>query len=302
MIICDNVSKFVLKNVDLHIPGGTAVGLIGASGAGKTTFLKLAAGLLVPESGCIYSDRCSPVNERRTLIERISVLLADVPAINVDERLSTTFEGIRTIYGIDRHLYAERLKYVSEKLGFAEYMDEYGRDLSLGQKRRAELGTVFVRNSRIYILDEPTIGLDQNGKAALCELIDRVKSSGATVLVASHDMESITAVADRIILLDKGRVSFYGPQDQLYRRFAPSEECTVEFEGNIPDISELETESYEIDNERMVIRYNANHVSSGEVIENILSTARVRSLSIRRPDPAAGIKNAGEKSKKESGE
>lgn len=78
MIICDSVSKFILKDVDFHIPEGVAVGLIGASGSGKTTFLKLVAGLLVPDKGSIYTNRCNPVTDRKRLLENMAVLFADV--------------------------------------------------------------------------------------------------------------------------------------------------------------------------------------------------------------------------------
>ena len=291
MVIFDKVNKFILHDVDLHIPQGVTLGIIGKSGAGKTTFLKLISGLLQPEQGSVNTLRLNPVNHKNKISKHIAVLFADIPVF--DERFSIIdcFEEIKIMYGMNQKEYDERLDYISETLGFTENLLSKPKQLSLGQKRRAELGLTFLRDADLYIFDEPCIGLDQNGKAAFYKLIEEKKREGKTILVSSHDMEDISKIADRILLLDTGKVAFYGPKVELYKWLAPIEETFVELDGKLPDLSELELECYVIENGKMIIRYNSNHVSSKEVLERICKTSRVKSVTVHRSSLGESIKN-----------
>ena len=291
MVIFDNVNKFILHDIDLHIPRGVTLGIIGASGAGKTTFLKLTSGILMPEGGMVRTLRSDPVEKKGGFLRRISVLFADIPVF--DERLSIIdcLEEIRIMYGMKQREYNERLDYISETLGFKEFLLSKSKQLSLGQKRRAELGLTFLRDADMYIFDEPCIGLDQNAKAAFYKLIEEKKREGKTILVSSHDMEEISKIADRVLLLDKGEVAFYGSKEELYKRLAPMEESLIELDGKLPDLSDLELNRYVIENGRMRISYNSNHVSSKEVLERICSISRIKSVSVRKADLAESIKS-----------
>ena len=291
MVIFDKVNKFILHDVDLHIPQGVTLGIIGKSGAGKTTFLKLISGLLQPEQGSVNTLRLNPVNHKNKISKHIAVLFADIPVF--DERFSIIdcFEEIKIMYGMNQKEYDERLDYISETLGFTENLLSKPKQLSLGQKRRAELGLTFLRDADLYIFDEPCIGLDQNGKAAFYKLIEEKKREGKTILVSSHDMEDISKIADRILLLDTGKVAFYGPKVELYKWLAPIEETFVELDGKLPDLSDLELECYVIENGKMIIRYNSNHVSSKEVLERICKTSRVKSVTVHRSSLGESIKN-----------
>ena len=291
MIIFDKVNKFVLCEVDLHVPKGITLGIIGASGAGKTTFLKLISGLLLPESGFVRTGRRDPVEKAGEVARRISVLFADIPVF--DEKLSIIdcLDEIRIMYKIKQKEFDQRLKFLSEALDFSEFLNSKTKQLSLGQKRRCELGLTFLRDADIYIFDEPCIGLDQNGKTAFYKLVEEKKREGKTILVSSHNMKDISSIADRVLVLDDGKVAFYGSSEELYKRLAPVEESFIELEGQLPDISDLEVENYSIENGRMKIRYNSNHVSSKEVLERICATSKIKSVSVRKADLAESIKS-----------
>ena len=291
MIICDKVNKFILHDVDLHIPQGVTLGIIGKSGAGKTTFLKLISGLLQPEQGSVNTLRQNPVENKMKISNRIAVLFADIPVFDERFSLIDCFEEIRIMYGMKQKEYDERLDYISEAFGFTENLLSKPKQLSLGQKRRAELGLTFLRDAELYIFDEPCIGLDQNGKAAFYKLIEEKKREGKTILVSSHDMEDISKIADRVLLLDKGDVAFYGSKEELHKWLAPMEEAFVELDGKLPDLSELELERYIVENGKMRIRYNSNHVSSKEVLERICKTSRVKSVTVHRSSLGESIKN-----------
>jgi len=290
MIICKDVNKFILKGIELHVPKGVTLGVIGASGAGKTTFLKLISGLLSPGRGSIYTFRKDPVGKRREILKDIAVLFADIPVFNDELSVRDSLDEMKTIYGIEKERFTERTEYVADILGFKDILDTRVRALSLGQKRRAELGMCFIRDAGLYIFDEPCIGLDQNAKAAFYTLVKEKKQEGATILISSHDMEDISEVAERVLLLDDGEAVFYGSKDELVKKLIPMEECSIKLDGAIPDISDLEVEKLIIDNDMMKIYYNSNHVSSKEVIERICAGNMVKSLNFRRSGLGESIK------------
>jgi len=291
MIIFDKVSKFILKDFDLHIPRGITLGIIGASGAGKTTFFKLASGLLQADSGLVRTLRLNPVKKKGQLARRISVLFADIPLY--DERLSimACLEEMKSVYGMKEDDFSERLHYLSKVLGFADFLNSNIKELSLGQRRRAELGLAFLRPADLYLFDEPCIGLDQKGKTAFYKLVEEKKSQGKTILISSHSMQDISTLADRILLLDQGRLAFYGSREELYKRLAPMEESFIEFEGQLPDISDLELERYVVEKGKMTIRYNSNHVSTKELLERICAGSKIKSVAVRKADLAESIKS-----------
>ena len=291
MVICDKLNKFVLHDIDLHIPRGITLGIIGASGAGKTTFLKLISGLLQPESGIVRTLRTDPVEKKHNITLQLSALFTDIPVYNENLTIMDFLEEIKIMYGMKQDVFEKRLKLISETLGFTEILNSKPKELSLGQKRRAEQGLTFLRDAEIYIFDEPCIGLDQNGKAGFYKLVEEKKWAGKTVLVTSHSMQEIFSIADRVLLLNQGEATFYGSKEELYKRLAPIEESFIELDGQLPDISDLEVENYFIENGRMKIRYNSNHVSSKEVLERICATSKIKSVSVRKADLAESIKS-----------
>ncbi len=291
MIICNGLNKFILHDIDLHIPRGITLGIIGASGSGKTTFLKLVSGLLQPESGTIFTLRKNPLEGQKKIADRIAVLYADIPLYDEGLSIIDGLDQMRLIYGIKKDVFQERLNHVMSVLDFADIIHSKPKSLSLGQKRRAELGMTFIRDADLYIFDEPCIGLDQNAKAGFYKLVQEKKREGKTLLVSSHSMEDITTISDRVLLLNKGSVAFYGSKEELYKRLSPMQTGYVEFEGKMPDVSDLEIESYSVENGRMTFRYNSNHVSSKELLKRISLTSNVKSVALHKASLAESIRH-----------
>ena len=291
MIIFDKVNKFILNEVDLHVPEGITLGIIGASGAGKTTFLKLISGLLEPQSGTVSTLRKNPVSSNKQIAARLSVLFADIPVFDDSHSILDNLDEIRLIYGIKKSDFENRLNELSEQLEFSDILHSKPGSLSLGQKRRSELGLTFLRDADLYLFDEPCIGLDQNGKAAFYKLVQEKKRAGKTILFSSHSIEDIATVSDRILVLNKGNVRFYGSKEELYKRLAPVEKISLELDGSFPDISDLEVERYDFENGRMTVLFNSNHVSSKEVLERICATAKIKSVSVKKAGLAESIKS-----------
>ena len=242
MISFDGVSKFILSNVSIHIPQGKTVGMIGASGAGKTTFLKLACGLLVPEEGEIFVLGRAPVNQRR-LRGSLSVLFADKPFLNERDTVRENFEMLRAVYRLEKGIFETDYKELSYRLGFAEFDKKAVKDLSLGQKRRAELGAALLHRPKLLFLDEPAVGLDENAKQEFRTLLaERQMTEKMTVVISSHDMTEISELCDRIAILNTGKLIFYGEAEDLRRKFQPREELRLKVAGEFPDLEDLPLE------------------------------------------------------------
>ncbi|MGN0553439.1 MAG: ATP-binding cassette domain-containing protein [Oscillospiraceae bacterium] len=283
MINFENVSKYALNDISIHIPKGEIVGLIGASGAGKTTMIKLACGLLAPESGRVYTLDKDPVLNRKLYKNNVSAFITGVPLLCRDDTVLQGFELIRSLYGIDKAEYDRRYKELSERLDFGKCENQTVKSLSLGQRMRAELGASLIYEPKLLLLDEPNVGLDENGKAVLCELLTERCKDGMTVLMTSHDMSGVSKMCGRIALLDSGRLVFYGSEENLRSRYAPIDVMTIKFGGSIPDFEDLPLKRYSVRNNTITLSHNSNHITSAEILKLILRQTSVSEVSIRKP-------------------
>lgn len=284
MISFEQVSKYSLQDISFHIPKGEIVGLIGASGAGKTTLIKLACGLLAPDSGKVYTLNCNPVFSRSLYKDRVSTLIAGVPLICREDTVSQDFALIRSMYGISKSEFARRYDELAARLDFGKYERQTVKNLSLGQRMRTELGAALIYEPDLLLLDEPNVGLDENGKAALSSILTERCKAGMTVLMTSHDMIGISRMCSRIALLDGGRLIFYGSEDNLRSRYAPIDVMTITFCGKLPDFEDLPLKSYSLRGNSITLSYNTNHITSAEILKLILRQTAVTEVSIRKPD------------------
>lgn len=290
MIIFKNVNKFILKDVNICIPKGQVVGIIGRSGAGKTTFLKLICGLLRPDEGEVYTFHKEPVKNRKRNGHRISFLFSDFPLLREWENIEENLQEEQLIYGLNKEAYTERREKLEKLLGFEAYLTSRPRELSLGERRRAELGLAFLRETDLLLLDEPGIGLDLNAKDSLRQLIQEKKEQGATVLISSHDMSEIAETCDRILLLEEGRVLYYGDKDMLHARFSPVKKCELTFEGAIPSFEDMPILHYEMHNNHLTVTFHSHHISAAEILSHITAETKILAVKIQDGDLVDTIK------------
>lgn len=286
MVHFQNVSKFILSDVNVHIPKGISVGVIGASGSGKTTFLKLACGLLEAKKGKVRTLHRNPVNSRKKLAADVRAYFTDLPLFQGEDTVSGNFQTVQISYLENSKEYWERYSYLSERLGFSEFENKTVNQLSVGQRRRAELGATLIGNAELFLLDEPVNGLDVQGKLAFWELLRRQKESGATILVSSHNLTEITEFCDRILLLDEGKLIYYGDAERLFRKYAPESSLKLIFEGNLPDMEDLPLIRYCINSNMLTIEYDSNRISAAEIMKTILAQTTICEMKTIRPELA----------------
>lgn len=283
MVDFENVTKFVLRDLFLHIPAGERVGLLGVPGSGKTTLLKLACGLLVPESGSVRVLGNAPSKWGKNSDPVISAYFSGIPLLERDDTVRQGFELVRCMYRIPKGKYWEEYQRLSKCLGFAAFEHEPVKALSLGQRVRVELSAALVTRPKLLLLDEPNAGLDENGKAALCEVLAERGRQGLTVVVASSDMVGITKLCTRFVLLEDGKAAFYGSEKRLRSQFVPMDKMTVLFGGKLPDLEDLPVMRYKIEGRQLALFYNPNHITAAEILSRILAQTEVVEVKVQKP-------------------
>lgn len=282
MIFFEHVCKFILSDVNIHIPQGISLGLIGPTGSGKTTFLKLACGLLQPTAGHVHTMRLIPGKHRRKLGNMTGAFFADIPFFQETDTVESNFRDFKIIYGMRDELFDREYSALAERLGFHSFEKEPVRQLSLGQRRRAELGALLLPRPRLLLLDEPTEGLDQTAKDSLRELLQERRAEGTTLVISSHNMEDISALCERIVLLDHGVLRYYGDKELLLKHFAPDEVMEISFSGKLPDLEDLPLKHYSLHENQLKLTYNSNHITSAELLRHILAQTTVTAVTTRK--------------------
>jgi ABC-2 type transport system ATP-binding protein len=217
-----------LKRLDLRVRVGEGVGLIGENGAGKSTTMKLLTGILRPSHGSLKVLGHEPAHERKQLAFKIGVVFGQRPQLLWDIAVRETFDLLRVMYRIPDALYAETSGLCKQLLELEPLLDIPVRQLSLGQRMRADLACSFLHAPKLVFLDEPTIGLDVLAKEQARQLIKRMrKRFGVTVLLTTHDLKDITDTCERVVLLDKGTLLFDGTLKAFEARFAKEKRIVV---------------------------------------------------------------------------
>ncbi len=222
-----------LKGIDLTIRRGEIVAYAGPNGAGKSTTIKLLAGLLAPDAGSVRVIGMDPVRERARYVGRIGVVFGQRTELWWDQPVAASFEWKRVVWDVPRERYERMSRFVRELLGLDEFFQSLARELSLGQRMRADLGLALLHEPDVLFLDEPTLGLDVLAKRNILRAIKELnRERQVTVVVTSHDMGDLEELAGRIVLIHRGSIAFDGPFDRLRRDFAERRRLLLETGGD----------------------------------------------------------------------
>jgi ABC-2 type transport system ATP-binding protein len=210
-----------LRGISFTIQPGELVGFIGPNGAGKTTTLKTLSGLLYPTSGFVEVLEHDPWNRSPEYLKQIALVMGQKNQLWWDLPAIETFELNRAIYEIPARTYAENLKELVELLEIEKLINTPVRKLSLGQRMRMELTAALLHKPKVLFLDEPTIGLDLVAQQKMRDFIyDYNIKFGATIILTSHNMDDLTDLARRVIVIDEGQLLFDGALEELVSKFA----------------------------------------------------------------------------------
>jgi daunorubicin resistance ABC transporter ATP-binding subunit len=211
-------STQALAGVDLTVDQGTVLGLLGRNGAGKTTLVRILATLLTPDAGHIRIAGLDVVHRAR--IVRSLIGFAGQFAA-VDETLTgrENLQLVGRLYGLGRTLARRRADEVLQRLSLTQAADRRVGTYSGGMRRRLDLGASLVGRPAVLIMDEPTTGLDPRTRIELWTFIEELVSEGTTLLLTTQYLEEADRLADRIAVIERGRVIAAGTPDDLKGRF-----------------------------------------------------------------------------------
>ena len=211
-----------LDQVSLQIAPGEFVAYAGPNGAGKSTTFKLLCGMLSPQQGRVRVFGRDPARERIPVMGYTGVLFGNRNELWWDHPVIASFQWKKTVWQIGEDTYRRMLWLMTELLDLGPLMNVFARELSLGQRMRANLALTMLHAPRLLLLDEPTLGLDVLAKRMLIDFLKKInREQGVTILVTSHDMDDLVEMAGRLVLLAGGRIAFDGSSAQLIERAGP---------------------------------------------------------------------------------
>jgi len=206
-----------LSNLDLSVPEGCLYGLLGPNGAGKTTTLRILATLLAPDGGSVQVDGVDALKHPRE-VRRLLGYVAQEVAIDkiLSGRELLQLQG--DLYHLNRADRDHRIDYLIDRLGMEPWIDRRCGTYSGGMRRRLDLAAGLLHRPRLLVLDEPTVGLDIESRSAIWQLLNQLVEAGTSVLLSSHYLEEIEALADRMAIIDAGAVIAEGTPTDLKQR------------------------------------------------------------------------------------
>lgn len=203
---------FLLQLVSDIISGGCSIGGVYLL---SLSFENLS-GILLPAEGKVSVLGLDPSKDRQELMKHIGVLFGQRTELWWDHPVITSFEWKKEVWNIRPEVYRKNLEMVTELLDLGDILKTFSRELSLGQRMRADIAMLLLHGPELIFLDEPTLGLDVLAKQQMIHFLKEInRERGTTVVVTSHDMDDLEEMARRIVLLNKGQIAFDGDFDKL---------------------------------------------------------------------------------------
>ncbi len=219
-----------VKAISFEIGQGEAVGYLGPNGAGKSTMIKMLTGILVPSEGAVRVFGRTPHQHRVTNAHDIGVVFGQRSQLWWDLPVTDSFNLHRQIYRVDEARFRANLAEYGALLDLTPFLDRAVRQLSLGQRMRAEIAMALLHDPKVLFLDEPTIGLDVVAKDAVRKFLARInRERGTTIILTTHDLVDIEEICPRLIMVDEGRLLFDGELKRLRASLGASRKLRLEF-------------------------------------------------------------------------
>jgi len=274
-----------VDGIDLDVAAGELVGYLGPNGAGKSTTIKMLTGILVPTAGELLVADCVPWADRVRYTRRIGVVFGQRTNLWWDLPAVESFDLLRHIYRVPAERFAGNLRMFEDLLELGPFLHTPVRQLSLGQRMRADLAAALLHDPDVVFLDEPTIGLDVVAKARIRAFIDQLnRERGVTVILTTHDLGDVEKLCRRVVLIAQGRLLFDGSLDALHDRYGHARELVVDFDADYDAVDVEGAEVVARDGRRVTYRFERGAVSASTLIGRLAERYRIADLTVREPD------------------
>lgn len=272
--------KQAVDDVSFTVGNGELVGYVGPNGAGKSTTIKMLSGILTPTAGEILVDGRIPYERRQENAKHIGVVFGQRSQLYWDLPMTDTFRLHQRMYEIPEEIYKRNVELFTEVLQMGSFLRQSVRQLSLGQKMRANIAIALLHDPQIVFLDEPTIGLDIVAKSRIREFVREInRSKGTTFLLTTHDMDDIEQICSRLMLINHGRLGYDGSLSEFQARYGdPYQLCVTMQPGKIPQHPRLQL--VDAQEGRFTFRGSKAELPIGEAVSYLSTHYGVRDLRI----------------------
>ena len=270
-----------VDEISFAISPGEVVGFLGPNGAGKTTTLKMLSGLLYPSGGEARVLGFVPSKRQRAFLSRITLVMGNRNQLQWDLPALDSYELNRAIYRIPRDQFGPTRDELIELLEIGDLVRKPVRQLSLGERMKAEIVGALLHRPQVLFLDEPTIGLDVTMQKRIRAFVaDYNGRYGATVLLTSHYMADVEALCKRVVVIHHGRILYDGALAGLADQFAAYKTIRVALENGRTDLSRY-GEVIHVDGDWITLRVPKADTSS--VTARLLTEEQVLDLNVEDP-------------------
>jgi ABC-2 type transport system ATP-binding protein len=285
LLIPEYKVKNAVNSISFSIEKGQTVGFIGPNGAGKSSTVKMLTGILVPTSGTISIGGLSPYKDRKKNAARIGVVFGQRTQLWWDLPVSDTYDLLKYIYKVPEKTFKRNLEMFSELLGLDEFIKQPVRQLSLGQKMRADIAAALLHEPEIIFFDEPTIGLDVVAKEKIRDFIKFMnKEKGTTMLFTTHDMVDIEKTCDRMIIIDEGKKLYDGTVDGIKDKYGRDRILAVEFSERYENISLEGAKLIDEKDNKKWFKFAKDDIQVSQLIQDLSQRYNIVDLTVKEPE------------------
>ena len=270
-----------LDHVSFQVEQSELLGYIGPNGAGKSTTVKLLCGILTADDGTATVGGLIPWQSRKQHAQSIGVVFGQRSQLWWDVPVIDSYQLLRDIYRVPETQYQQRLSELTDALSLGDFLHTPLRLLSLGQRMRAELGGSLLHSPKLLFLDEPTIGLDAVSKLQLRDfLLSENHAHGTTIMLTTHDMEDISALCRRVLVLGHGKKLFDGELPALLVRYDTMRTLRVRYAGEITLPALPESVQISRDGDFYVLAYPQQQVPTDHILSLLQSAGPIAELTL----------------------
>ncbi len=274
-----------VDQVSFEVEQGEIIGYIGPNGAGKSTTIKMLSGILVPTAGSIEVAGCVPYQQRTEHAHHIGVVFGQRTHLWWDVPVIDSLHLLRDIYKVPEAQFRANLEIFNGLLELNEFQHVPVRQLSLGQRVRADIAAALLHSPAILFLDEPTIGVDVISKDRLRTFIKEInRERKVTVLLTTHDMNEIERMCSRVIIIDHGRLIYNGSIEAIRRQYGSERILAVEFDEAIPDFSLPDAIHKRSEGRKKWFSFNRFETPVSGLIAGISARYPVVDLTVEEPE------------------
>ena len=270
-----------VKDLSFHIDEGEIVGYIGPNGAGKSTTIKMLTGILKPDDGHIKVMGFTPFIDRVKYVRNIGVVFGQKSQLWWDIPTEESFLLMKDIYKLDDEEFNKTKEELMKLLKLGDILKIPVRQLSLGQRMRAEIALSLIHNPKILFLDEPTIGLDAVAKVEVRNFIKEInKKRKVTIILTSHDMSDIETLTNRVIVIGHGKKLYDGSLNDIKKKYNKTKQLEIVYKNlkEVPKINNVNL--IKKDKNKVLLEVNTEKVSISKIVREYTNICDIEDVNI----------------------